>query len=296
VRLFGQRAIQRRVATQSPKPSLTRRRAISLPSNPRSHTRECRHYIWFRLSAPREVSSMSNGPAFDRYIGIDYSGAETPASSLRGIRAYCASRTTLASEVRPPAGPRKYWSRRGLAEWLAELLSEETATLVGIDHGFSFPLRYFEEYGLSLNWTVFLEDFQKHWPTDDEVYVDFVREGVCGNSSARRGKATWRRVTEIRARGAKSVFTLTCRARWRSQPTADFPGCGISDCGRADGFISGPSTGGEFRLADLRSWKCTQLYGTARSHRKAGTDINTTLTPSPNGCAVRTLMARSLCA
>jgi len=149
---------------------------------------------------------MSNGPAFDRYIGIDYSGAETPASSLRGIRAYCASRTTLASEVRPPAGPRKYWSRRGLAEWLAELLSEETATLVGIDHGFSFPLRYFEEYGLSLNWTVFLEDFQKHWPTDDDVYVDFVREGVCGNAGARTGKATWRRVTEIRARGAKSVF------------------------------------------------------------------------------------------
>jgi hypothetical protein len=31
-----------------------------------------------------------------------------------------------------------------LAEWLAERLSEDVPTIVGIDHGFSFPLRYFE--------------------------------------------------------------------------------------------------------------------------------------------------------
>jgi hypothetical protein len=149
---------------------------------------------------------MSDGPAFDRYIGIDYSGAQTPSSSLRGLRAYSASLTIPASEVPPPAGTRKYWTRRGLAEWLAQLLSEDTPTLVGIDHGFSFPLRYFQEYGLSLNWSSFLDDFQKHWPTDDDVYVDFVRQGMCGNAGARAGKAKWRRVTETRARGAKSVF------------------------------------------------------------------------------------------
>jgi len=27
-------------------------------------------------------------PAFDRYIGIDYSGAATPTSSLKGLRVY----------------------------------------------------------------------------------------------------------------------------------------------------------------------------------------------------------------
>ncbi len=27
-------------------------------------------------------------PAFERYIGIDYSGAETPTSSLPGLRVY----------------------------------------------------------------------------------------------------------------------------------------------------------------------------------------------------------------
>ena len=54
------------------------------------------------------------------------------ASNLKGIRVYRANRTTLASEVQPPASPRKYWGRRGLAEWLAELLlSGETPTLVG---------------------------------------------------------------------------------------------------------------------------------------------------------------------
>jgi hypothetical protein len=42
-------------------------------------------------------------------------------------------------------------------------------TLVGIDHGFSFPLRYFEVHGLKPDWTMFLDDFQRHWPTDDEI-------------------------------------------------------------------------------------------------------------------------------
>jgi len=39
---------------------------------------------------------------------------------------------------------------------LAEKLSERQPTLVGIDHGFSFPLRYFEEHGLPLDWSFFL--------------------------------------------------------------------------------------------------------------------------------------------
>jgi hypothetical protein len=60
---------------------------------------------------------------------------------------------------------------------------------------------------LPLDWRNFLEDFQRHWPTDDDhTYVDFVREGTCGDATARSGNAKWRRVTEIRARGAKSVF------------------------------------------------------------------------------------------
>ena len=86
-------------------------------------------------------------PAFARYIGIDYSGAQTPTASLSGLRVYMAEGDALPVEVSPPASRRKYWSRRSIAEWLAERLAEQVPTLVGIDHGFSFPLRYFEAYG-----------------------------------------------------------------------------------------------------------------------------------------------------
>jgi hypothetical protein len=44
------------------------------------------------------------------------------------------------TKVLPPPSPRKYWTRRGIAEWLVEKLAEDVPTLVGIDHGFSFPL------------------------------------------------------------------------------------------------------------------------------------------------------------
>lgn len=145
--------------------------------------------------------------AFERYVGVDYSGAKTPVASLTGLRVYVADGDTPPVEVHPPASAKKYWTRRGIAEWLAEILAEKTTTLVGIDHGFSFPVRYFTEHGLALDWRAFLEDFQRHWPTDDDhTYVDFVREGACGDAAARSGNARWRRVTEIRARGAKSVF------------------------------------------------------------------------------------------
>ena len=99
---------------------------------------------------------------FSRYIGIDYSGAETPESSLKGLRVYCAVGESEAKEVAPPPSPRKYWTRRGIAHWLAERLAEDVPTIVGIDHGFSFPLRYFEVHGLLPDWPTFLEDVGAH--------------------------------------------------------------------------------------------------------------------------------------
>lgn len=145
-------------------------------------------------------------PRFSRFIGIDYSGAETPDSSLKGLRVYESSRESESVEVKPPPSPRKYWTRRGLAEWLAARLFEDVPTIVGIDHGFSFPLRYFEVHHLEPDWSIFLDDFQKHWPTDAaNTYVDFVRDGLRGKGEARSGSARWRRITEERA-GAKSVF------------------------------------------------------------------------------------------
>jgi hypothetical protein len=145
-------------------------------------------------------------PEFERYIGIDYSGAQTPKSSLKGLRVYAADRLTVPKQIEPPPSPRKYWTRREIAEWLVERLSEGPTTLVGIDHGFSFPLQYFEQHGLPLDWPSFLDDFQHYWPTDEDIYVDFVRDGSFGNAAARLGNSRWRRATELRARTAKSVF------------------------------------------------------------------------------------------
>jgi hypothetical protein len=142
---------------------------------------------------------------FERYIGIDYSGAQTPRSSLKELRVYLADRLNASREVEPPPSPRKYWTRKGVAEWLVERLSEGRSTLVGIDHGFSFPLQYFKQHRLPLDWPSFLDDFQLHWPTDEYIFVDFVRDGSSGNGAARSGNPRWRRLTEQRAR-AKSVF------------------------------------------------------------------------------------------
>jgi hypothetical protein len=160
---------------------------------------------------------------FKRYIGIDYSGAQTPSSSLSGLRVYAADRLTTPQEVGPPPSPRKYWTRKGIAEWLVQRLSEGPPTLVGIDHGFSFPLQYFEQHGLPLDWPSFLDDFQRHWPTDEDIYVDFVRDGSSGNGAARSGNPRWRRVTELRARSAKSVFHFDVQGSVAKSTLAGIP-------------------------------------------------------------------------
>jgi hypothetical protein len=41
-------------------------------------------------------------PAFERYIGIDYSGAQTPKSSLKGLRVFEADRLNAPHEIEPP--------------------------------------------------------------------------------------------------------------------------------------------------------------------------------------------------
>jgi hypothetical protein len=161
---------------------------------------------------------------FSRYIGIDYSGAKTPTASLKGLRAYLTDGKETPAEVLPPPSPRKYWSRKEVAHWLVDRLSEDVPTLVGIDHGFSFPLRYFETHGLAPDWPAFLDDFQRHWPTDeDNTYVDFVRNGSVGNGAARMGDARWRRLTEERAGGAKSVFHFDVQGQVAKSTHAGIP-------------------------------------------------------------------------
>ncbi len=152
-------------------------------------------------------------PSFKRYIGVDYSGAETAESSLKQIRVYVATPATEPQEQLTPSGPPtmrtqpRYWSRRRIAKWLHERLSDGTPTLVGIDHVFSFPLAFFKEHGLAREWPVFLDHLQRHCPTDERsTYVDFVREGACGAWQEVTGDAKWLRLTETWTATAKSVF------------------------------------------------------------------------------------------
>ena len=146
---------------------------------------------------------------FLRYVAVDYSGAQTPTSSLQGLRVYAADGASAPAEVNPPPGLKKYWTRRGVAEWLVRQLSANGPALVGIDHGFSFPLDYFERHGLPHDWPSFLDDFQRHWPTDgDHVYVDFVRDGIRGNGAARQGDSALAPTDRTASRGGEVGLPL----------------------------------------------------------------------------------------
>jgi hypothetical protein len=191
----------------------------------------CRRWYRRSVSAPDPsgpglkppMTALRSSPSFSLYIGIDYSGAETPTSPLRGLRIYQADRTSPPEEVKPPQSPRKYWTRHGVAEWLVERLREDRPALVGIDHGFSFPRAYFEAHHVPKDWSVFLDDFQRHWPTDEShTYVQFIRDGLLGDGLARLGESSWRRLTEIRA-GVKSVFHFDVRGSVANSTHAGLP-------------------------------------------------------------------------
>lgn len=173
-------------------------------------------------------------PDFELLIGIDYSGAETPTSPLKGLQVAAARPDGALPALWP--GPRKSnngrpvnWSRREIAERLLEELRKGTRFLAGIDHGFSFPLSYFARYGLS-TWPDFLTDFVHHWPTHlDHVYVDFVRDGNLyrrGESpppGSRVGDSGELRLTERWTSSAKSVFLFDVQGAVAKSTHAGLP-------------------------------------------------------------------------
>lgn len=163
-------------------------------------------------------------PQFERYIGIDYSGAETPTSSLSGLRVYVADGYSPPQEVLPPPSPRKFWTRRGVAEFVRMELFGPKPVLVGIDHAFSFPLRYFEKYHLPPDWLAFLDDFHHFWPTDeDKTYVRFVTDGQHGEGNKRTGDPSWLRLTELWTPAAKSVFQFNVQGQVAASTHAGLP-------------------------------------------------------------------------
>jgi hypothetical protein len=72
---------------------------------------------------------------------------------------------------------------------------------------FLFHFIFFKTDKLAPNWLLFLDDFQRHWPTDDEnTYVDFGRDNIRGAGTYMEGKPRWRRFAEKRTGSAKLVF------------------------------------------------------------------------------------------
>lgn len=137
---------------------------------------------------------------FQRHIGIDYSGAATPDSRLPGIRVFEGAPLIDPFEVRFGTD----WTRRELAHWLVDGINSGIPAIIGIDHGFSFPLAYVDKYKLKHRWPALLSDFSEHWPTcTPGARVTDIRNG---SGQARSGNPRWKRLCEQRARGAKSIF------------------------------------------------------------------------------------------
>ena len=130
----------------------------------------------------RATGTQGGVPSYELFIGIDYSGAQTPEARPKALQVYVARPGALPTkELSPTAsnnGRPLNWSRKEIAGSLIELARSGVPYLAGIDHGFSFPVAYFERYRLG-SWPAFLVDFAAHWPTDeDHTYVDIIRFGA----------------------------------------------------------------------------------------------------------------------
>ncbi len=138
---------------------------------------------------------------FSRYIGIDYSGARAPVSRVRGLQVYRCESGKPAVAVRPYDKGARNWCRKEVARFVEEQLAGDAPCIIGIDHGFSFPLSYFKRHQLG-SWDDFLDHFCAYWPTDhDHMWVDRVRD-----KNPPSGTSDELRLCESWTGAAKSVF------------------------------------------------------------------------------------------
>ena len=168
-----------------------------------------------------EVKGRQRVATFSRYIGIDYSGAKTPKSRLKGLQVYAARAGEEPRRIDThvaPEGQRWNWTRREIAEWLIARCRAGGPFIAGIDHAFSFPQAYFEQYDL-VDWDAFLADFIRHWPTrEDHAWVESCRE-----NNARAGRSSWFRLTERWTSSAKSVFHFDVQGQVAKSSHAGIP-------------------------------------------------------------------------
>jgi hypothetical protein len=109
-----------------------------------------------------DVGELKQKMMFDLHIGIDYSGRATPLTRTSALQVYAAGNDDQEPVCirAPAASPTKnrHWCRQEIAEWLIEQALGENTFIAGIDHGFSFPLSYFQRFQL-VSWSAFPRRF-----------------------------------------------------------------------------------------------------------------------------------------
>lgn len=167
---------------------------------------------------------------FDLFIGIDYSGAQSPCSRLPGLQVYAMRPGTGEPEAwAPPGRVGRNWTRGELARLLRDQALAGVRALAGIDHAFSFPASYLDRYGLG-TWEAFLEDFLAVWPAHlDEATVEDLRRGRGPTRPARPaaqvrgGQPTELRLTDRWSVSAKSVFQFDVQGSVAKSSHAGIP-------------------------------------------------------------------------
>ena len=81
------------------------------------------------------MSAVAHDTGFDRYIGIDWSGAAQPGYAGVAIAACAPGRT--APMLVPPRG--RTWTRMAVLDWLRGELAKPQRLLIGFDFAFHLP-------------------------------------------------------------------------------------------------------------------------------------------------------------
>lgn len=162
---------------------------------------------------------------FDLHIGIDYSGARTPNCRMPALQVYAGMDEREPRRIWSPASSEKTfknWTRKEIAAWIIEQAQKNYTFIAGLDHGFSFPVRYFERYHIT-SWPEFLDDFCEHWPTGAEHrYVEDFRDGSLPPPE-RSGCNKEFRLTEQWTSSAKSVFQFDVQGAVAKSTHAGLP-------------------------------------------------------------------------
>ncbi|WP_458119653.1 hypothetical protein [Paenibacillus sp. Z6-24] len=136
-------------------------------------------------------------PLFQKYIGIDYSGAERPDSRIRGLAVAEADEAGSYRLLYPPPDrtsrsinilPAKagWWSRRSLYIWLRDqLLNSSERMIIGIDAGLSYPITQLDRLQLA-DWDQFLQWSNRTWKTTRLTMKDSKQQADYINSTDKR--------------------------------------------------------------------------------------------------------------